>query len=223
MPRFNRRRMRRRYRRRVPRGFRRRRTVDSLAGRIYNYRCFVAGGSALVGNPATGATAIVNIAPELEDINDLTSFQNIYDEYRILAFKVILTSWNPNVGHMDAVEGAGAGATQLAAGELLSVITVNRSWPTTMSEAREFQTCKTYPINKSMITRYIKYPVARAGIEDDTPAIVAGQKIRSPWISTANPDVWHYGVSFLYGNYDQDNVRGWNVNIVYYIQFRNVS
>lgn len=151
---------------------------------------------------------------KLNDLSNVTSFDSLFDHYRIVAVKI--TYYPPftvyNVG----------GATTLNAPEIYLVKDYDSAVPlTTVGQLDSYTHCKHRMFTRP-VSMYVKPKVTMPVYNSGNNAFCNPTK--SPWIDMANLDVVYYGILGAITCSLQTNLPALTVRVTadYYIQCKNV-
>jgi len=187
---------------------------------LFNSSTAVAGSSGVFGPTIsqTGATAVYGqLAFELQDLDQVSSFTSLFDQYRIDKVHVIFRTRNP---------GTFVANTSTANQGIPSVLVVidrdDATVLTSLAAAREYDNVTEFSAEQSCsvmlepsvtpamyaVGSFSGYAVARTGI----------------WLDAANTNIPHYGLKFVITALNSSTTSSWfwDIECYYYLSFRNV-
>lgn len=152
---------------------------------------------------------------QLNDMSNTGDFTGLFDQYRFCAVKM---EFRPrfNIANPGSVA-----ANKLP--RLFSVIDYDdANVPTLMNDLREYQSCKETNFGEDHV-RLIKVRMAQAAL-NAAAGLTSLTNERAKWIDLAYLTVTHYGikVGIEGGVGGQTNLQSWSVDLIYYVEFRQV-
>jgi len=150
---------------------------------------------------------------QLSNLDNSSSFENVWDQYRIDAIRMTCKPQNNAIGLVTN------STTSLV--PLYCVIDYdNDSNLTTAAAAREYQNCIVLEPGESF-TRTFQPRIAMSGYSG---AFTSFANTEPMWIDCASPSVRHYGIKILVpgATAAQTQLQSWDVVYEYYISFKSV-
>lgn len=198
------RRPRRSYRK--SRGSRRSYRKRSTGNKIFSFKRKFEAAPISVG---TGVAVSAVYSISLGNVPTSTDFTNLFDMYRIKALKVTIT---PNV----SVNNAAANDRW----NLFSVLDYNDLSTITVAQAEQYENCKR-TINTRTHVRFFKPKVAITEADVSGTSFIASYS--PPWISCANTNIAHGFMKVISDVNPNGAAATFRVDVVVYMQFKNVN
>jgi len=171
----------------------------------------VTGPATITATPTSGVNNTTYF--QLSNLDNSSSFENVWDQYRIDAIRMTVKPQNNAIGLVTN------STTSLV--PLYCVIDYdNTSNLSSAAAAREYANCIVLEPGESF-TRVFQPRVAAAVYSG---AFTSFANMEPPWIDCASPNVQHYGVKiFVPGaTAAQTLLQSWDVTYEYYISFKSV-
>jgi len=144
----------------------------------------------------------------LTDLDQVTSFQAIFDQYRIAAVEVWLTPTYQN---------SGGGASN---SRFLTVVDYDDSASLSgTANARQYENCTDTTSNEGVYRRFRPHCTYITSSGNST-STTGNASTPSPWINAGSGTVPHYG--FKIAAYAASVTTTFNLVIRYHIEFRNI-
>lgn len=170
---------------------------------------------------------------KLDDLPDYTEFTSLFDQYRICAVKVTITS--PYTGNTGLVPRSGAanGLGTMPAIKMYSVSDYDDAVTLTVAQLMQYQNCRITELTTNLkggkASFFIKPRLATA-VYSGAFTSYGNTKM---WLDAASPSVEHYGFKWAFDAiYADGGIAGtattWGVatslqwDLKYYVAFRNV-
>lgn len=146
----------------------------------------------------------------LNDVPQVTSFQALFDQYRIaeiqVTFRPMYTGTSIAVTVSNIIP------------QIYTAVDFDSATTTSIAAIREYSTCKTHELEDFAIR--FKPGIAMAAYSG---AFTSFANMTNQWLDLASPAIQHYGL--LYGieagNSGQTALQVWNVEFQYKLEFRN--
>jgi len=153
------------------------------------------------------------VTSALGDTSKYTSYQAVYDEYRIVRVRVRFVNMYNNVT-VATPTNTNTGGRFTACIDWDDAVT-----PTGYPDILNHQNVET----GNWLHAYSFDYVPKALLGASTGSVIAGAPVSKPWLDTAQPAILHYGIKWLI---DPDNFTGLSVPIFsvwaeYDLEFRN--
>lgn len=162
----------------------------------------------------------------LNNINGVTAFTQMYDQYRINGAKVVFTpQFSDSPLFSTGTSGGAAVATSTAA---LPQLTIARDWDDTVVPASEFELLERQDVQTSRLndprSYYMKTKVRMLGSLDGTTTTNTIVGTGNEWVDCSNSGTVYPGIKFYLRNLLLPAAATWSVrvDVKLYIEFRNV-
>jgi len=173
-----------------------------------------------LSNPITQANAaggdfFYATSFKLNDLDQVSSFTALYDQYRITK---IVCRVRPI---MNALQGISP-ATAYWGGIYVLVDFDDAVLPASLAVMREYETCRQFSSVEKFDVVIEKPHIALAAYSG---AFASFANISGQWVDSASPTVQHYGIKFgvPHGQAAQTLLQSWTVTAEYFCQFRNTK
>jgi len=154
-----------------------------------------------------------NIAPNLNAIDNVSALTTLFDQYKIVAVRVMIIPQNNAIGLVTN------STTSLV--DFYSVVDYdNGTALSSASNARDYESCMIQGPGESAMRVF----QPRMALAAYSGAFTSYANVQPLWVDTASPGVLHYGLKFLIpqATAAQTLLQSWEVNVEYVIQFRSV-
>jgi len=150
---------------------------------------------------------------QLSNLDNYTTFQNMFDQYRIDAIRMTITSQNNAVGMV-------VNSTTTLVPLYCVLDYDNTSNLGSAAAARQYANCVVLEPGKSCV-RTFQPRVATAAYSG---AFTSFANQAPPWIDSASPSVQHYGVKIFVPGVAaaQTSLQSWDVTYEYYVSFKSI-
>lgn len=149
---------------------------------------------------------------KLSDVAQYTSFQTLFDQYRIDEVQMIIRP----TGQAQYIVGYANQKIPL----LYTVLDYDdNTSPTGVSQLKEYANCQV-SLYETVCVRFVPHAATAAY----SGAFTSFANVRPPWIDIAYPSILHYGVKMACeaGLSGQTALQYWDISVKYRISFRNV-
>jgi len=149
---------------------------------------------------------------KLSDLNQYTTFQGLFDQYRIDEVQMVIRP----VGQAQYVVGIASEKVPL----LYTVIDYDdNTAPSGTSQLKEYSNCSV-SLYETVCIRFRPH----AALATYSGAFTSFANIASPWLDIAYPSVQHYGVKMACeaGLTGQTSLQYWEITIKQKVSFKNV-
>lgn len=154
-----------------------------------------------------------NFQFNLANVSNATTFQNLFDQYRIDAIRMTIKPQNNAVGLV-------TNSTTTLVPLYVVIDYDNVSNLTTVASALAYQNCVVLEPGESVV-RDFQPRIAMAAYSG---AFTSFANVEPMWIDSASPSVQHYGVKFLIPGVAaaQTILQSWDITFEYYLSFKSL-
>jgi hypothetical protein len=149
---------------------------------------------------------------QLSNLDNSSSFENVFDQYRIDAIRMTCKPQNNAIGLVTN------STTSLV--PLYCVIDYdNTSNLSTAAAAREYANCICLEPGESFVRTF----QPRVAVSSYSGTFTSFANVSPPWIDCASPSVQHYGVKILVpgATAAQTQLQSWDITYEYYLSFKS--
>jgi hypothetical protein len=169
--------------------------------------------SVVITQQAAGVGTAASYTFALADLDNATTFQTLFDQYRIDAIMVSIKPQNNAIGLFTTAS--------ITLSDLYVVLDYDNATNLTSSAtAREYDNCMTLAPTESGMRVF----QPRMAVAAYSGAFTSFANLQDQWIDSAYPNVIHYGVkAYLPGGAaGQTSLQVWELIFDYYVSFRSV-
>jgi hypothetical protein len=162
---------------------------------------------------SSSAVVTSSLVPNLNNSDNVSAFQALFDQYRFVAVRVNIIPQNNAIGLVTN------STTSLV--DFYSVIDYDNSTALgAPTNARQYESCMVQGPGESAMRVF----QPRMAISAYSGAFTSFANSQPTWIDCASPGVLHYGMKIIIpqATAAQTQLQSWEVNVEYFVQFRSV-